>query len=378
MSKVKLRSKAISGGRQTLYLDYYPPIPNPETGKLTRREFLGMYTYDKPKTTADKEYNKLTLELAEGIKAKRQVEVNNKRYGFLAKTQLGITLLEYYTEQIERRVGSNNGNWQSSLYYLEKFFDADTKLSELTVNLCNEYKNYLLSAPSQRSPKKKLSQNSAVSYFNKLKATLKQAFKDGILQNDINARIEAIPTGETHTNFLTQEELDSLYDTDCELSDIKQAAIFSALTGLRFSDIEKLLWSEVQYSSKEGYYIQFRQQKTQGVEVLPISDQAAELLGERGEPTAKVFSTLIYSASNNKVLKDWVKAAGITKHITFHCFRHTYATLQLSLGTDIFTVSKLLGHRALKTTMTYAKVIDKTKREAAGRIKLKANKEEGI
>lgn len=155
------------------------------------------------------------------------------------------------------------------------------------------------------------------------------------------------------------------------MSALKQAALFSALTGLRFSDIEKLTWSEVQHSRAEGYYLQFRQQKTQGVELLPISEEAVMLLGERGAPDTQVFEDLTYSAQNNTLLRDWVRAAGITKYITFHCFRHTYATLQLSHGTDIYTVSKLLGHRELKTTQIYAKVIDRSKRDAANRITLK-------
>ncbi len=62
--------------------------------------------------------------------------------------------------------------------------------------------------------------------------------------------------------------------------------------------------------------------------------------------------------------------AGIEKHITFHCARHTYATLQLSLGTDIYTVSKLLGHENLRTTEVYAKIIDEKKQEAASKIKI--------
>ena len=88
------------------------------------------------------------------------------------------------------------------------------------------------------------------------------------------------------------------------------------------------------------------------------------------KPEVKVFSNLKYSALNNLKLREWVMKAGITKHITFHCARHTYATLQLNLGTDIYTVSKLLGHRHLKTTEVYAKVMDKKKQEAANRIKL--------
>jgi integrase len=150
---------------------------------------------------------------------------------------------------------------------------------------------------------------------------------------------------------------------------LKNAFIFSALSGLRWSDIEKLTWSEVQNSGND-YYIRFRQKKTKGAETLPISEQAFNLLGKRGKPEEKVFDNLKYSAWNNLKLREWVMKAGITKHITFHCARHTYATLQLNLGTDIYTVSKLLGHRHLKTTEVYAKVMDKKKQEAANRIQL--------
>ena len=146
--------------------------------------------------------------------------------------------------------------------------------------------------------------------------------------------------------------------------------MFSALTGLRFSDIEKLIWREIRFEKGQGYSIVFRQRKTKGAEVLPISDQAAEMLGEQGNLDDKVFEGLKYSAYSNKHLFQWIGAAGITKDITFHCFRHTYAILQLANGTDIYTVSKLLGHKELKTTQIYAKVIDKMKREAVDKIKI--------
>ncbi len=129
------------------------------------------------------------------------------------------------------------------------------------------------------------------------------------------------------------------------------------------------MWSEIQ-SSGDNYYIRFRQKKTKGSETLPISKQAFDILGERGKPEEAIFEDLKYSAWNNLKLREWVMKAGITKHITFHCARHTYATLQLNLGTDIYTVSKMLGHRHLKTTEVYAKVIDKKKQEAANRIQL--------
>ena len=236
-------------------------------------------------------------------------------------------------------------------------------------SFCNGFKEYLLTAPSRKSSKVSLSQNSAVSYFNKFKATLKQAYKDGFLDKDLNKRVECIKQAETERQFLTLEELQLLASTDCTEPILKQAAIFSALTGLRFSDIEKLVWGEIQHSREEGYYLRFKQKKTKGTETLPISEQAFALLGERRTPEAKVFSGLEYGLTQTDLPK-WLKKANISKEITFHCFRHTYATLQLSLGTDLYTVSKMLGHREIKTTQVYAKIIDKQKREAANRIQL--------
>ena len=223
---------------------------------------------------------------------------------------------------------------------------------------------------SNRSNKTTLSQNSALSYFNKLKAALKQAYKDGYLQINLNANVEQIKQAETQRNFLTIEELNLLVKTECKNPLMKKAALFSALTGLRFSDIEKLVWGELEFIEGNGYFIQFKQQKTKGVEMMPISQQAFSLLGPRKEAMEKVFNGLTYSAYSNKHLAHWIGLAGITKDITFHCFRHTFATLQLSKGTDIYTVSKMLGHRELKTTQIYAKIIDQTKREASNKIQL--------
>jgi integrase len=377
MTKVTLRTKPISGGRHTLYLDYYPPIPNPETGKPTRREFLKLYLFDKVKTPFEKQHNKETQALAETIKAKRQIAIQNGEYGFIDKTKQNLDFVQYFRELAEKRKASNQDNWMSALKYFEQFTGGTLKMPNLNERVCNEFKDYLLTAPraknqshKTRSESKPLSQNSAVSYFNKLKATLKQAFKDGLLQTDLNAKVEAIKTGETHREYLSLEELQALVKVECALPILKQAALFSALTGLRFSDIEKLVWGEVQYSEAEGHFIRFRQQKTKGVEVHPISEGASKLMGEKGEPNQRVFNGLYYSAYANTHLKQWVLKAGIARNITFHSFRHTYATLQLSLGTDIYTVSKMLGHRELKTTQIYAKIIDQTKREAANKIKL--------
>lgn len=404
--KIKLRQKPISGNRQSLYLDYYPHIKN-DKGELTRREFLNLYLKDeiehellkytdaknkeqrkivpvldkkgKPKKAnlnpIEKQHNKEIFQIAEQILQKRILELNKPEiYTGYEKEQLKIkemgekSFIDYFISLADKRKTSNYDNWISCLNYLKKFTNGKLKFSELNETFCNEFKDYLLTTPTNKSNKAKLSQNSVFSYFNKFKAALKQAYKDGYLSTNLNAKIDTVKSKETRRNFLTLEELNMLVKTECAIPVLKRAALFSALTGLRFSDIQKLKWNEIEFIKDRGYFLNFTQKKTEGVEWMPISVQAYNLLGEPGEPKAKVFDGLIYSAWANSQLFKWVVKAGITKDITFHCFRHTYATLQLSLGTDIYTVSKMLGHRELKTTQIYAKIIDQTKRDASEKI----------
>lgn len=376
-TKVKLRQKAISGNRKSLYLDFYPAIPHPKTGKPTRREFLGLYLFEKPKTPIDKQHNTETLKIGESIRQKRENALNKPEIYSetekeqLRKKELGEqSFIEYFRNLAKKRKTSNHDNWVSALNYIEAFTNGKLKFADLNEKFLEDFKQYLLSTKSKKSEKTTLSQNSAVSYFNKVKAALNQAYKDGILQTDLNAKISPIKATETRREYLTIDELNKLANTPCSNDLLKRAALFSALTGLRFSDIQKMVWGEIEHIEGKGYFLNFSQKKTKGVEVLPISEQAYQLCGTQGEPTAKVFEGLEYSAYHNKHLFQWIGAAGITKNITFHCFRHTFATLQLYNGTDIYTVSKMLGHKDLKTTQIYAKIVDDTKRKAADKIKL--------
>lgn len=376
-TKVTLREKPISKNRHSLYLDFYPPIIDTNTGKPTRREFLGFYVFDKPKNPTEKHHNKETLAVAESIRQKRQnildkpeIYTGYEQEQLRLKEQGEQNFVAYFKKLVDKRKASNYDNWVSAYKYLDTFTKGTLQFKDLNEKFFNDFKEYLLTTQSNKSSKVQLSQNSAVSYFNKVKAAIKQAFKDGMLQTDINAKIEPIKTAETQRNFLTIEELNRLVKTDCQNVILKRAAIFSALTGLRHSDIQKLTWSELEYIEGNGYFIKFIQQKTKGVEMMPISEQAYKLLGEPKKPTDKVFKGLEYSAYQNKFLHQWIAAADITKDIGFHNFRHSYAVLQLSKGTDIYTVSKMLGHRELKTTQIYAKIIDETKRKAADTIQL--------
>jgi integrase len=375
--KVKLREKKISGNKQSLYLDFYPPIPHPKTGELTRREFLGMYIFEKSKNPFDKQHNKETLQLAEQIRQKRENYLNKPEiYSGYEKEQLEIkkkgeeSFLAYFKELANNRNSSNYDNWISAYNYLEAFTNGSLKFADLNKAFCENFKQYLLTTKSNRSSKANLSKNSASSYFNKFKASLKQAYNDGKLVEELNSKIEPIGEDETRRNFLTIEELNSLVKTECNNPLLKRAALFSALTGLRFSDIKNLVWGNIQKNVAGGFSIAYTQQKTESVELLPISEQAYSLLGTPQNESEPIFKGLKYSAYENRHLYQWIGAAGITKEITFHCFRHTFATLQLSKGTDIYTISKMLGHKELKTTQIYTKVIDQAKQEAANKIVL--------
>jgi integrase len=408
--KVTLRQKPIGKGMKSLYLDFHPPIKVSGTDKTTRREFLGLNIVSdviskevikysektnkpykanitvldskgKPKkrilTPIEKLSNKQTLQLAEQICQKRHNKLNKPEvYSAFELEQIKVkekselSFIDYFEQQMEKRTGKNYLVWTSSFHYLKNFAKDGLKFANLDEKFCNDYKDYLQNAKSKRSAKTNIKKNTAHSYFNKFKATLKQAFKDKLLPFDLNASIETIKQEDTKRVFLSLEELNQLVKADCPNPILKQASLFSALTGLRFSDIAKLKWREVMQVNGQGYFLEFQQQKTKSNEYSPISEQAYNLLGEPQEPQQNVFEGLKYSAHQNSILLKWVINAGIQKHLTFHVFRHTYATLQIAGGTDIYTVQKMLGHKDLKTTQIYAKVVDKMKRDTTNKIKL--------
>lgn len=365
-TKVTLRQKAISGNRHSLYLDYYPAITHPVTKKPTRREFLGLYLIDKPKNSLERQTNKEIRELAENVRSKRQNEIASRDFGFL-NINKRIDFIAFFKQTIEAKKESSKNSWQGALNHLIDFAGSELPVSNLNDNFCNKFKKYLLNA-KHRYKQTPISQQTARCYLAFFKAVLSEAYKEGLIDKKLS--IEDISKPSTQREFLTLEELNKLVKTPCDNDTLRRASIFSALTGLRWSDIKKMTWREVQHSNQEGYFLKFKQQKTQSEEVLPISKQAFNLLGEPKEPDQKVFNGLISQSRLTDKLSYWVLKAGINKKITFHCFRHTFATLQLSHGTDIYTVSKMLGHKDLQTTQIYAKIIDKAKSEAANRIEL--------
>ncbi|MBG6188047.1 tyrosine-type recombinase/integrase [Flavobacterium sp. CAN_S2] len=375
---VTLRKRTLPSGRITLYLDFFPPIYNTKARKFSRREYLSLFLVPKPKSAIEKALNSENLYKAEIICANRFNEVNKPQiYNPFEMEQLRLkeigekSFLQYIKLVAEQKTGNNGDIWTYAIIHFENFLkNEDILIQDIDVTVIEDFREYLLKAKCIRKKGKFLAQNTALTYFNKIKATLRKAYKKGLLQTDVNSAIESIKEQESQRNFLTMEEAVRLFKTPCKKEIVKRVSLFSLLTGMRYSDISKLTWEEVQYSKSEGYYIRFKQQKTDRPVTLPISQEAFELLGEKEAQSKRVFYNL-KKWDVDRLLPIWVKDASIEKHITFHCFRHTYATLQMAAGTDIFTVSKMLGHKNIKTTQIYTKIIDEKKRETINKISFK-------
>lgn len=318
---------------------------------------------------------------AEKVREIRQREYDNQdlytetEAAMAAQNERSLSnFITYLKVEINRRHKVNSEsiriNWNRVYELLKIFLESDVlPFGKIDLKLIEDFKQFLLTAPQGGKKKGIVSRNTAATYFSIFKAALKQAFVDGYLTIDLSAKVKGIPEQESRREYLTIEELNVLAAAECDKPIIKRAALFSALTGMRHIDIQKLKWKDI-VRDGDHWRVNFTQQKTKGVEYTPISEQAYLLCGERLDGERLVFEGLPSPSWISKPLERWIKASGITKHITFHCFRHTFATLQLTNGTDIYTVSKMLGHTNVKTTQIYTKVVDAKKESAADAIKI--------
>lgn len=369
---IRLRQRKTPSGNISLYLDIYL------NGERSY-EYLKLYLIPE-KSREDKKKNQETLQLAEAIKSKRIVELRNGQYGFNSAYKLDTNVLTYYRVLCEQRHGEeslgNWGNWYSALKHLERYCKPNMTFKDVTPEWIQGFKDYLDKTARCRDKRKHittdaamkpLSQNSKASYFNKLCACINQAFDDRIIPHNPLQGIERFKADETERTYLTLEEVRAMAATHCKYPALKNAFLFSCLTGLRKSDIEKMRWGEVQQQG-EFTRIIFKQKKTGGQEYLDINQQAAQYMGERGEPGDRVFVGFKYSSYMITELRMWAMRAGVTKDITFHSGRHTFAVLMIDLGADIYTVQKLLGHKEIRTTQIYGKILDRKKQEAVAMI----------
>lgn len=353
-------------GKIELVLRYYEK-------KISKHRSLGITLYDpdfQKLTNEQKRHNKEKTLEAEMICAAENEKVRRGVFGIETIQKQRSSFLAFVERVARERNTSkgNEGNWDSMLKHLKMFLTFDITFEQVDVRFLNDFKAYLDKVVQNTG--KPLSQNTKSAYYNKLRAALKQAVNEDIITKNPAANTTGFKEEEVQREFLTNEEIKKAYKADCDIPILKRAFLFSCFTGLRWSDIMKLKWSEIIQDDSGSYYLKFRQQKTKGIEKQHIASEAIEFIGVPGLPDDLVFKGLKYSSWNNQRLLQWMMRAGITKTITFHCARHTYAAVQLDADTDFFTLSKLLGHRDLKTTLVYSKILDKKVKEAADKINI--------
>lgn len=368
---VTLRTRKIKNGQQlSFYLDYYPGYRDETTMKVMRHESLGIYIYAKPKNQREKDYNERMREKAEALRCRRFESIVNERYDFFDKEQQRGSFLDY----LERVARKHNRKWEQVLLYLTDFTQGKLSFGEINVDFCNKFREYLLTAHQLRHKSQRLHVNTASAYWSTFRHALHVAYRDHKLRENPNGFLERIETIPSEKEHLSQEEIIRLADTPCEVPVLKQAFLFACLTALRMSDVAKLTWEEIQSYGDGMMYVTTRMQKTQDIVHNPISREALDLIGYSPEKRGRIFPDFRTSMTQ-KPLKRWLKQAGITKHITFHCTRHTFACLQLNAGTSIKVVQGCLGHKSVTTTEVYAKLCDEQKRRTLDVITLKRKEE---
>ena len=379
---VRIRFKQLSNGNQSIYLEYY-------TGDVIRKEnyvggkrkyeFLKLYLIPE-RTREDKAKNEATLALAKAIQSKRIVEVQNDAHGFQNTNKSRVNLLDYLENIGKQSAEQGSRNYARTVLNTVralKLFRGDyIAFRDVDKEFLSEFTDFLRQMPkaSKYGVLKtggRLSNNSVVSYYGTLRTAINRAYKEGIITVNPTKEFDFASKVRQETRrrgYLTIDELKTLINTECRHEIVKRAFLFSCLCGLRVSDIRKLRWCDLQRSGGR-VRIEITMQKTKEPLYLPISDEALKWLPERGEANGSDFIfPLTHEGTVNDTLQHWAKVAGITKHISFHVSRHTHATMMLTLGADLYTVSKLLGHKNIATTQIYAKIVDKKKEEAIGLI----------
>ena len=360
---IRMRIKELKGGNRSIYLDTYL------NGKH-HYEFLKMYLVPEVDETA-KTLNANTLQAANAIKAQRLLELTQERGGIhKSGHRENMPLFDWIEEFKQRCIKRGNRTTSyidSTKTLLTKFGCEKLLMKDIDKDFCLRFLNFIkVEFKGQRGkPLKAVTQANYVKYMN---CILNDAVKAEVISENPFIKIkglESIRVPESPREFLTIDEIKKLIETPCSWDEVKKAYLFSCYCGLRISDIENLKWGDI-IRDGEQYRIQIVMQKTREPLYLPLSKQALRWIPERGEASDEdnVFNSLPVRNWGNLIIKKWAKDAGITKHLSYHTARHTFATMMLTLGADLYTTSKLLGHTKVATTEIYAKIVNSKKDEA--------------
>ncbi|ASZ50688.1 site-specific integrase [Vibrio parahaemolyticus] len=361
-------------GTRTLRLIYdhgYTTKSNGSRQRKREHEVLDLFIYDKPKTPAQRKHNKEHLLLAETIKSKRLVEWQSQKHGFEDRTKRSASFIDYFQRQIDIKEQttstSNHSIWLSArkhlLFYCGKH---DLSFDELDKDWLDGFKYYLTNEAKTKSDTA-LSRNTQSSYFNKVRAAINEAHREGIIRDNPLSQVTSIKAKTTKRVYLTLDEVNALAHTECRYPVLKRAFLFSCATGMRWCDIHRLTWSEVETFNNHKRIIFDQAKLSQGdaksLQYLDIPKSAESLLGSPKASHERVFKGLKYSSYINVELLRWALAAGISKHVTFHAGRHTFAVIQLSRGIEIY--ADIIEQRRMEAMLTFPDIFTSSGKDSA-------------
>lgn len=375
----KLGAKILSDGRESLFLDYYfgyqmvysEKLDKQVAKKDRKREFLKLYLWQAPRTPLERKQNKETLELAKKIRFERGQELLESMEGYRLKKERDINFLDYFQA------------------YIDKYTKKDIRMVEIAIkrfidflNDTPEYNKYAKKIKPEQITKDMVEAfteylqgrsvgEGAKSIYARFKKVVKYAIEhDAMLKNPCTGITIKVDEQQLKKEVLSPEEIQQLIAThyEHENPNIRRAFIFCLYCGLRYCDVKDLTFGNVDFSNK---LLRFEQNKTKGHSassgvVIPLNDGILKLIGEPSSPDARdeiIFPLPSYEMCL-KALGRWVKRAGINKHISWHCARHSFAVNILNNGANIKTVASLLGHSGLKHTEKYTRAIDSLKEAA--------------
>lgn len=381
----KIGAKILSDGRSSLFLDFYLGSSKEvnERGEVVskkkrKRQFLKLYLTPTPKTAEERRRNKETRELAKRIRYEREQELKAGTLGYRLAAH-SYNFLDFAREYLEGYTKADKRIITAALRRFATFakerdpFKRDTvAIARMTTGLMQGFADFL---------KETCRGTGAVSYWKRFKKVVKAATERGVLEKNPTDGIHVATGDDTlKKDILSPEEIAKLIATDFDGLDteVRRAFIFTLYTGIRFCDIKELTFADIDASNM---VLHFDQSKTEGRSkhsrvTTPLTSELLALAtdGRTGDGGSRLFD-LPSQSHCLKMLRKWTEAAGIKKHITWHCGRHSFAVNVLNGGANIKTVSSLLGHSSIQMTEKYTRAIDGLKRDAINRLQPVSGKE---
>jgi len=363
---VRLREKELANGVRSLYLDIYV------NGKRCY-EFLKLYLIPETNPQA-KVQNENTMRAANTIKLNRILEITNNKAGLKNTSIRAKMLLKDWMEtfrQAQEQKGVKDQKLIHNTVHALTAYNINVAMRDVNRDYIIGLTNFLRN--DYRSPRgKKLKDYSIINYLGCLRNALNMAVREDVIADNPIMKLSAqdkVKAPESQREYLTVEEVQQLEATDSPYPHIKQAFLFACYTGLRCSDVRSITWGKI-VKDGEKYRLHTVMFKTRRPFYIPLSKKAIQWMPERGDKTDDdlIFENIPVQVNTKLYLQPWLDKAGITKPITFHCSRHTFGTMMLTLGADIYTTSKLMGHTKVEVTQIYAKIINKKKDDAVSLI----------